>query len=109
MKVEIIREPGDVRAPDIVDELCTTDACAIKRGQNYLDENGSDRIEYELAIAPLDDIPSPGAIVGIQDASMGQAFEAKVTGYTLSVTAMSGTSPLTVNTTMQLERSMQNE
>ena len=109
MNVEIVREPGDKRAPDIVDDLCTTDACAIKRGQNYLDENGSGVKEYDLDVAPLDAMPAPGDLVGIQDSSLGQAFEGKVLGYMIVVSAMTDTAPLVVETTLQVERRMADE
>ena len=104
MRVEIIRAPGDRRAPDIVDELCTSDACALKRGQNYLDANCANVIEYDIDVDPLDDMPAPGDTVGIQDSSLGQSFTAKVQGYVISVSAMDSAAPLAVSTSLQIER-----
>jgi hypothetical protein len=106
MKIEVIRGLGTKRAPDIIDELCTTDACGIKRGQNFLDEFGGNKKAYELEVAPMTTLPTISAMVGVQDASLGRYFSAKVTGLTLSVEGKTETTPLTVTTKIMLERSL---
>ena len=104
MNIEIIIGDGDKRAPDIVDELCTMDSCGIKRGKNFLTENGLDVIEYDLEVAPLETIPAPGSPVILQDSSLGKSFTAKMTGYVLTYSGMNGNNPVVAGTSLHIER-----
>jgi len=109
MNVEIILGDGDKRAPDIVDELITTDACAIQRGRNHLYENSDGTIEYELEIAPLLTNPLPGSKITVYDSSLGAEFESKVLGYMLTVENMNGANPAAIKTSLQIERQAEDE
>jgi hypothetical protein len=105
MKVEIIREPGTKQADDIIDDLCTADNAGLQKGRNYLDENGFDKNVYELSIT-TQTMPLPGATVEILDASLGESFKAKLIGWSIMVDQMDSGKPITIQTDITLERSL---
>lgn len=106
--VRVARWPADREAPEcIVDPLCTSTGSKIQRGRNYLDEQGCSKRRYE-ARTPFRTPVSPGAIALVRDASLGESFYAKVTGWRLSAAAGSAltTGGIEVSMVWDLERSV---
>lgn len=73
-----------VEAPELlVDELCVTDAIARERGRCYLDEYGFDKERYEASTL-FRGLPLPGNLAAVHDASLGAAFKARITGWSVN-------------------------
>lgn len=104
MKIEVIRAPGDIPAPAIINALCTQDAAGIECGRNFLDENGFNKAIYDITM-PYRTLPSVGAIVQVSDSALGQVFYAKIISFSHSVAAQTEATPPVVSTRITVERS----
>lgn len=102
----IQRGQGQRPAPElVVDGICRTPAIARERGRNYLDAVGTSKERYE-AQTPLVPLALPGALALVQDASLGERFMAKVTGWTLSANGGDPETPQQAWIRWDLERSL---
>lgn len=72
------RNPGE----DIVDPLIATDAVALQRGRQELDENAQGFTPVSTTIVPRSGL-QPGQVVEVNDSHQGASYRAKVTSVTL--------------------------
>ena len=105
IRVIVTRSPGDKEAPEIINELMTTENCAKEHGRNFLDENGFSKSNFDFEL-PFRDVPLSGKTALISDAQIGTTFKGKITGWSISVSAMSDKNPIVIRTDISVERSI---
>jgi len=107
MKVIVRRSTGDKQSSEaIVDVLCNTLTPAVARGQNYLYQEGFDKLLYDLVIpfrAPL----ICGDTVQMDDASIGESFKSRLSGWSISADLQNDT--IQIDQQLSLERSIVDE
>ncbi len=81
-----VRRSADLenQAPVITDKLLTTREAAVERGRQELDEQGGNRSVYQLNL-PLTKLVLPGALVEVQDSSLGESWRGKCVSVSLTV------------------------
>jgi len=107
MRIKVVRQGYEdelKEADSIVDKLCVVDSIGIQRGRNYLDEHQWDKKILNLSL-PFRVFPLPGAIVEVNDSSLGQRFKTKLIGFNLAVSAISESEGSKVNLRLTLEKS----
>jgi hypothetical protein len=86
LAVEVARAPGDRPATsEISDELLSSEAAGTARGRAYLDDQGSAKLLYTMETPWPRSLPLPGAVVEVQDASLGETWRGRLTGWAVSV------------------------
>ncbi len=105
MKVQVIRGLGNKQSEPLINPLCTTEGSGRELGRNHLDENGFNKIAYSLTL-PYRNIPLPGKLCQVNDASLGQTFKAKILSVKIGVSNLTGTDPIRINTSVSIERSI---
>jgi hypothetical protein len=65
------RGAGDKEAPDITDNLLTTEAVAVARGRAFLDENGYYVEHVRLRVPHTDGLKQDGPTVRVADYKLG--------------------------------------
>ena len=104
MKVQVSRSPADNQAEDIVAELANEEIAGKERGRNYLDEFGFNKTDFDLELKYLN-MPLPGKIVKVDDASLGESFKGKITGWELTINGMTATDPVSIDHQVTIQRS----
>jgi len=105
ISVYVTREPGDKEAPEIINELMTTETCAKEHGRNFLDENGFSKSNFDIEL-PFRDVPLSGKTALVSDAQIGETFKGKITGWSMKISAMTDSSPIRIRTNISIERSI---
>lgn len=107
MKVLVQRGAGDKMASEaLVDELCNTLTPAIAKGQNFLYQEGFDKLFYDIGIpfrAPL----ICGDTLEMSDVSIGETFKARLSGWSIGAELTEDT--IRIDQQLSLERSVINE
>jgi hypothetical protein len=95
ISVRLVRKPavvladgslsGEVRqAPEIVDGMITTERCALRRAEAFLDAHGVARVPVEVAM-PVDGADyEPGQLVEMLDSERG-LYKAKITSVSYAI------------------------
>jgi len=105
MEVTVVRGAGDKQADDIVNNLCAATMAGKEKGRNFLDENGFDSKDYEFSL-PWTDLPRPGKICEVADASIGATFKGKITGWSISVKKMTDKTPVTIRCSLTVRKKL---
>jgi|LGVC01.1.fsa_nt_gb hypothetical protein len=83
INVIVMRDEGNVPAPDIVDALVTTEEVAVSRGTQFIDANHRSKM-LAAANSPFTQWIAPGSLLEITDSEF-VAYKALVTDITLSI------------------------
>lgn len=100
VNVIVIREAGDIPAPDIIDPLVTTEEVAVSCGTQFLDANHKNRT-LETTNGPFNQWMAPGSLLEVIDAEF-VSYKALLTGVSISVTK--GDTSFTVDANLSLEK-----
>jgi len=106
MKIDVIKKPGDKRAPDIIDELCTTDAVGLQRARNFLTEQGTNKKIFTLDLFSNENSIETGQTITILDESIGVPVSGKCTSWSISVSGITGGAPASMTITTTVEQSL---
>jgi len=105
MRIQVIRHPGDIQAKAIINKYACTEVAGLEIGRNFLDENGFDKMMYDVA-TPFRVPPLPGSICEIMDSGLGKIFKTKIVSFTLTGTMNTDTAPAEIQLQFGLERSL---
>ena len=105
MRMRVIRDSGNKPAPEeISNQLSCAFSPAMNKGRNYLDQQGFDKQLYEIA-TPFRHTLMGGDVIEVVDASLGEVFRARITGWTIT-TNIAGDGVVDAVQQQKLERSM---
>jgi hypothetical protein len=82
MKIDVRRDPGDKRGPDVVDALLVTEAACRARGQQEIDANSTNRV-IERGNCPLHSYMETGSLVNVTN-DMG-SYRGKLKAYSFTI------------------------
>lgn len=107
MKVLVQRGAGDKQASEtLVDELCNTLIPAVAKGQNFLYQEGFDKLLYDIEI-PFRFPLLCGDTVEVNDISIGECFKSRLSSWSIAVVLTEDT--VQIDQQLSLERSVIDE
>ncbi len=109
MKVLVRRGAANKMADEtIVDILANAYSTAVSKGQNFLYEEGFDKMLYDIVIPFRDDTLICSDLVEIEDASLGEDFRARATSWKISADTQTENAVI-IDHSIEIERSLDNE
>lgn len=98
MIVHVCRDSADNPAPDVIDELLTTQSASVERGRNELDEQqyGRQVFSGQMAFEPALTL-QPGVLVEVREDESGDDWKGKLIGFGIEVGESSITATLTIH------------
>ena len=83
ISVRVIRDSGNVIAPDIVDPLCVTTQVAVERGRVFIDSNYTNKIAVRVT-GPFTNWLRPGSLADVIDDEFS-SYSAQIMATSISI------------------------